>query len=125
MKKLLLGALLLLSMISFSQSPPNPPTETPILDRFVGYWEPDQHSSQVVFWYDMDDRFQMIEFSTISGIPIRLLSLNLDSQSIIAKTIFDETEWETTSTYTLIDDNTMQCIVSGHGDVTIIYTKIK
>ena len=117
MKKLLLGALLLLSMVSFGQ--------LSTLDKFIGYWEPDQHSTQIVFWKDVNQHFQMVEFSTISGEVLTLNSLKLVEKSIVVKTTFDSRNWNTQATFTLLDDKTMKCVVTGDGEGIITYTKIK
>ena len=38
-------------------------------NNLVGYWEPDRHSSNIVFWLDAKANLQMVEFDTMDGVP--------------------------------------------------------
>jgi hypothetical protein len=94
-------------------------------DDLIGYWEPDKHSSQLVFWKDVDKNLQMVEFSTDDGKLLTLVSMKLINESLVVKTISEEKNWTTECMYNFIDKKTLQCIVKGAVDGTIIYTKIK
>jgi hypothetical protein len=94
-------------------------------EDLIGYWEPNKHATQLVIWKDVNNNFQMIEFSTISGTALTLLSMQLKSNTLMVKTIFDEKKWVTESTYVFIDKNTLRCKIKGPINDTIIYTKIK
>jgi len=94
-------------------------------NNLVGYWEPNRHSSNMVFWLDANNRLQMAEFDTIDGVPLRLISMRVVNNELVVKTICDEKKWEVESTYTFIDNNTLQCKVKGPINGTIIYTKVK
>lgn len=119
MKKVfLIIVVALLSLNIFAQSKINS-------NNLVGYWEPDRHSSNMVFWLDAKDHLQMVEFDTIDGVPLRLLSMNNVNGKLIVRTICDEKNWEVESTYTFIDKNTLECAVKGPINGTIIYTKVK
>ena len=74
MKKLLLGTLLLLSTISFGQINTN---------DLIGYWEPDKHATQLVFWKDINKNLQIVEFSTVDGALLTLLSMKLIDKKLI------------------------------------------
>ena len=116
MKKLLLGTLLLLSTISFAQINTN---------DLIGYWEPDKHATQLVFWKDVNKNLQIVEFSTVDGALLTLLSMKLIDEKLVVKTVFKETNWKIESTYTFIDDKTLKCVVTGDGHGILIYTKKK
>lgn len=94
-------------------------------NNLVGFWEPDKHSSNMVFWLDAKNHLQMVEFDTIDGVPLRLLSMKVVNNELVVKTICDEKNWEIESTYTFIDNNTLQCTIKGPINGTVIYTKIK
>lgn len=94
-------------------------------DDLIGYWEPDKHSSQLVFWKDIDKNLQMVEFSTGDGALLKLVSMKLISESIVVKTISEEKNWTTESVYNFIDKKTLQCMVTGAVNGTITYTKVK
>ena len=94
-------------------------------NNLVGFWEPNKHSSNMVFWLDTENNLQMVEFDTMDGAPLRLLSMTIVNDELIVKTICDEKNWEIESTYTFIDNNTLQCTIKGPINGTVIYTKIK
>ena len=95
------------------------------IDDLIGYWKPDSASTQLFFWKDVTGELQMQEISTTSGSPLDLLSLQVNLDSIIVKTIFLECNWVTESTYTFIDSNTLECIITGDGTGTVVYKKVK
>jgi len=94
-------------------------------NNLVGYWEPNRHSSNMVFWLDTNNRLQMAEFDTIDGALLRLISMKVVNNELIVKTICDEKNWEVESTYTFLDKNTLQCTVKGPINGVVIYTKVK
>jgi hypothetical protein len=119
MKKVfLITVFALLSFNAFSQ-------EKFTTEDLIGYWEPDQHATQLVIWKDVNNNFQMVEFSTISGTPLTLLSMKLKENNLVVKTRFDEKNWAVECSFTFINKNTLQCTVKGPINGTVIYTKIK
>jgi len=94
-------------------------------NSLVGFWEPDRHSSNMVFWLDAKNNLQMVEFDTIDGVPLRLLSMKIINEELVVKTICDEKNWEVESTYTFINNNTLRCTIKGPINGLITYTKIK
>lgn len=94
-------------------------------DDLIGYWEPNEHATQLVIWKDIKNNLQIVEFSTISGTALRLLSMKIKNDSLVVKTIFDEKNWTTECTFTFIDKNTLQCLIKGPINGTTIYTKVK
>jgi hypothetical protein len=94
-------------------------------EDLIGYWEPDKSSTHLVIWMDINKNFQMVEFSTISCELLTLLSMKLINEELVVKTVFEEKNWKTESTFTFINKNTLQCIVKGPINETVIYTKIK
>ena len=96
-----------------------------VTEDLIGYWEPNKHATQLVIWKDINNNFQMVEFSTISGSRLKLLSMKLKNESLIIKTIFEEKEWTTECSFTFIDKNTLQCVVKGPINDIIIYNKVK
>lgn len=99
--------------------------ESFVTEDLIGYWLPNKHATNLIIWKDQSNNFQMVEFSTISGDMLKLLSMKLKSDSLVIKTIFEEKKWITECVFTFIDKNTLQCIVTGPIKDIIIYTKIK
>ena len=94
-------------------------------EDLIGYWEPNESSANLVIWQDVKGNLQLVQFSTTSGKPLRLISMQLKDDILIVKSIFDEKDWATECSYTFIDNKTLQCSVKGPINTTIIYTKIK
>jgi len=95
------------------------------VNNLIGYWEPNKQASHAVFWKDLKGRLQLAEFSTIDGGYLTILSMKIVNNTLIVKTIREETNWEVESAYTFISKDTLQCVVKGPVNGTILYTKIK
>jgi hypothetical protein len=119
MKKLLLvTAFCLCSLNVFSQEKIN-------TNDLIGYWAPDQESTQLFFWKDINGKLQVQEISGTDGEPIDTIAFNVNVNSILVKTIFVPNKWVTESVFTFIDKTTLKCVITGDGNGIIIYTKIK
>jgi len=53
------------------------------------------------------------------------LDLRINSNSVYAKTTYSKLNWVTENTFTLIDKETLECVVTGADTGTIIYRKAK
>jgi hypothetical protein len=91
----------------------------------VGYWKPDQESAQLFFWKDSYGRLQTQEICGSTGEPIDLITLKVEKDYIFIRTIFVKNNWVTENVYTFINKTTLKCVVTGDGNGTLIYTKIK
>lgn len=94
-------------------------------DDLIGYWMPDEESTQLFFWKDVNGELQMQEISGTSGEPLDLLVLQVNSNSVYAKTTYPKLNWVTENTFTFIDKETLQCVTTGKGTGTIIYRKAR
>jgi len=90
----------------------------------IGYWEPNRHSSQLVFWKDVKGNLQVIEFSTGNGAAFDSKIVKLD-KTLVIDTYFEEMNYHSTSEYSFIDKDTLKCTVTGEIEATVIYTRIK
>lgn len=95
------------------------------LNSLIGYWEPDQHSTQMVIWKDVEGKYQMVEFSTNSGEVLTLLSMKVVDSSLVVKTVFEPKNFSVESVFTFKDKNTLVCKIKNNPEVTVIYTKVK
>jgi hypothetical protein len=91
----------------------------------IGYWQPDEESTQLFFWKDANGKLQVQEISGTSGEPLDILDLKVNENSVYIKTIFVQTDWTTESVYTFTNKQTLKCIISGDAQTTITYTKVK
>jgi len=119
MKKVfLIFIILIIGLIVFSETKIN-------TNNLIGYWKPNQESTQLFFWKDINGRLQAQEISGTSGEPLDILNLKINKNSVCIKTIFKPTGCATESTYAFVDNQTLECIVAGDTATTIIYTKVK
>jgi len=94
-------------------------------DDLIGYWKPDQESAQLFFWKDSLGRLQTQEINQSNGEPIDLITLKIEKDYIFIRTIYTPNNWVTENVYTFINKTTLKCVVTGDGNGTLIYTKIK
>ena len=118
MKKLFLIVVFVLGMqtTSFCQ-------ESIDIDDLVGYWSSD--STNAVFWKDADGKLQMVEFLVSTGEKLDIMSLTKTDNSLVVKTYFEETNWIVESSYAFQDCKTLTCTITGDGNDTITYRKVK
>jgi hypothetical protein len=119
MKKLLLiVTFLMFNSTVFSQQKIN-------VNDLIGYWQPDQESTQLFFWKDIKGKLQAQEISGTSGLPLTIIELKVRYNSIFIKQIFLRNNWITESVYTFINKKTLRCVMSGDDNGVLIYTKTK
>jgi hypothetical protein len=119
MKKVfLITVVTLFSFNAFSQKEIN-------TDDLIGYWMPDEESAQLFFWKDSLGRLQTQEINQSNGEPIDLITLKIEKDYIFIRTIYTPNNWVTENVYTFINKTTLKCVVTGDGNGTLIYTKIK
>jgi hypothetical protein len=95
-------------------------------NNLIGYWKPNEESSQLFFWKDTNGKIQVQEISGTSGDPIDVINFKIYDNYFLVKTIFKPNNWIANSEYTFVNDTTLSCIVkNSEGAVKLIYTKIK
>jgi len=94
-------------------------------EDLIGYWKPDQECTELFFWKDSLGRLQTQSISSTSGRSVDVITLRVEKDYIFIRTIFIPNNWVTENTYTFIDKNTLKCVITGDGNGTIVYTKIK
>jgi hypothetical protein len=95
-------------------------------NNLIGYWKPNEESSQLFFWKDNNGNIQVQEISGTSGEPIDVINFKIYDDYFLIKTIFKPNNWIANSEYTFVNDTTLSCIVkNSEGAAELIYTKIK
>ena len=92
----------------------------------VGYWIPNQNTSQMFFWKDVNNVLRVQEIDSSTPDAYRTENFQVYDTCIVIKTVFKETNWVAESTYTLVDREILKCVVANiGGESTVMYTKIK
>jgi hypothetical protein len=95
-------------------------------NNLIGYWKPNEESSQLFFWKNNNGAIQVQEISGTDGEPIDIIDFKIYNNYFLVKTIFKPNNWTANSRYTFINDTTLNCIVTHpEGTTKLIYTKIK
>lgn len=94
-------------------------------DDLIGYWMPNEESTQLFFWKDVDGVLQVQEISGTSGDPLITRDLRINVESVMVKTTFPATNWTTTNYFTLINKGLLKCVVTGDANTILYYTKMK
>ena len=119
MKKLLLvSVFMLLTFNIFSQVKIN-------TDDLIGYWMPDEESTQLFFWRDVNGVLQTQEISGTNGEPLVTRDFRINEESVMIKTLFITTNWTTINYFTFADKDTLKCVTTGSGNGTIYYRRAK
>jgi hypothetical protein len=130
MKKVLLLTVLLSSFLSIAQihnASGNIKTKSAIEftnEDYIGFWSC-EGTSHFVIWKDCNNNMQMAEFSATSGAPFDIISLNFNKTNLLVKTNFKETNWNSESEFVFLDKSTLICTVSGDGNATLTYKKVR
>ena len=130
MKKVILVSVLLASLISNAQihnASGNIKTKSSFVftnEDYIGFWS-SESSSHIVIWKDCNNNMQMAEFSSTSGTPLDIVTLNFNKTNLYVKTNFKETNWTTESEYVFLDKSTLNCTISGDANTTVTYKKIR
>jgi hypothetical protein len=130
MNKVILVSVILISIISNAQihnASGNIKTKSVIEfsnEDYIGFWS-SEGNSNIVIWKDCNNKMQMVEFSSTSGAPLDILSINFNKTNLFVKTVFKETNWTTESEYVFLDKSTLNCTISGDANTSAIYKKIR
>lgn len=94
--------------------------------NLIGYWKPNEESSQLFFWKDSNGKIQVQEINGTDGEPIDAVDFKIYDNYFLIKTIFKPNNWIANSKYTFINDTILSCIVNHpEGTTELIYTKTK
>ena len=94
-------------------------------DDLIGYWQPDQTAGQLFFWKDVNGDLQVQIISGTLGEPFETKGFKVKETFIDIIISMSEPKYSTKNHFTLINDTTLKCEVTGDWTGTLIYSKIK
>lgn len=116
MKKLFTAILFLITLTSNAQvSKKNP---------FIGQWTSNGEATEMLVRIGDNKKIEVLDFSSVSGTALVVLEIQLTNTKLIINTVFEENNWYTKSEFTLVDNNTLSCKITGDGEGTIIYKRV-
>ena len=97
-------------------------------DELIGWWMPDQDSSQLFFWKDVKGDLQVQRISNVTGSPLVLRDFRVNLESVFIKSSLPSTDCTTLDYFVFIDRLTLECTstdVATKKTIKIIYSKLK
>ena len=93
--------------------------------NFVGLWSSESTTTRLVFFKDIHNKMQLVEWATDNGEEMEIKELNVVDNKIKTTERFNSTDYETTNEYILADENTLKNVVSGDANSTIFFKRLK
>lgn len=116
MKKLFTAILFLITLTSNAQVSKNNP--------FIGQWTSNGDATEIIVRINDNKKLEVLDFSSVSGTALVVLEIKLTSTKLIINTVFEENNWYTKSEFTLVDNNTLRCKITGDGEDTVTYKRV-
>ena len=89
--------------------------------KFVGMWY-NRGETSLCVWKEKNE-YKVAMFSNCSGDPIEILSVSKKNKRFYFETFFSYTSWHTKQELTYLENDTLQCVITGDGNNTVIYTR--
>lgn len=93
--------------------------------NFVGHWSSESTTTRLVFFMDIHNKLQLVEWATDNGEEMEITNLSIADNKIKTTERFKSTDYETTNEYILEDENTLKNIISGDANSTIYFKRLK
>ena len=119
MKKLFLTIALILTSILM-----NGQTQKMSNEFLKGQWTSNGQATEI--WFNVSDNNQLtiIEVSSYTGDPLTILEHKIIGNTFYIKTVFEKLNFESTSTFTIINENTMALDVTSEYPGVVLYKRV-
>lgn len=100
--------------------------QTKLNKTFIGYWTSDGTTTRHLFFLDKENTLQLVSWDTNKDYPYEeqeILKIQVVNNTIKTTEKMVSTNWITYNTYSIVDENTLKCLVGGDGNGAIIYLK--
>ena len=92
---------------------------------FTGYWSSDKSSTRLVFFIDINDKLQLVEWDSKGGEEMEIIDMKIDGNKIKTTERFKSMNHVTFNEYILSDENKIENIISGDANTTIYFNRLK
>ena len=119
MKKLLLTIALVLTSVLM-----NAQTQKMSNEFLKGQWTSNGKATEI--WFNVSDKNELtiIEVSSYTGDPLTILEQKIVGNEFYLKTVFEELNFESTSKFTIINQNTMALDVISDYPGVVLYKRV-
>jgi hypothetical protein len=93
--------------------------------KIVGFWTSESTSTCLVFFKDIKDSYQLVEWSSKGGEQMLITEIKVEGNTIKTTELFQSTNYTTTNTYYLTDENTLKNTIGGDTNSVIYYKRQK
>jgi hypothetical protein len=93
-------------------------------ESFIGQWTSSGEATEIIVRKTDSGKIEVLDYSSYSGEQLKVLYININDRELRIKTVFERTNWNTTSEFTFVDNNTLICRISGDGEATVIYKRL-
>ena len=89
-----------------------------------GQWTSNGKGTEIWFNVSGNNELRIIEVSSYTGDPLTVLEQKIVGNTFYLKTVFEELNFESTSTFTILNQNTMALDVNSDFPGALIYTRV-
>jgi hypothetical protein len=89
-----------------------------------GQWTSNGKGTEIWFNVSGNNELRIIEVSSYTGDPLTILEQKIVGNKFYLKTVFEELDFEATSTFTILNQNTMALDVNSDFPGALIYTRV-
>jgi hypothetical protein len=119
MKKLFLTIALVLTSILM-----NAQTQKMSNEFLRGQWTSNGQATEIWFNISDNNKLTIIEVSSYTGEPLTVIEHKIIGNAFYIKTVFEKLNFESTSTFTIINENTMALDVNSDYPGVVIYKRV-
>jgi len=119
MKKLFLTIALVLTSTLI-----NAQTQKMSNEFLKGYWTSNGQATEI--WFNVSDNNELtiIEVSSYTGDPLTILEHKMEGNAFYLKTVFEKLNFESTSKFTIINENTMALDITSDYPGVVLYKRV-
>ena len=93
-------------------------------ESFMGQWTSRGEATEMIVRKTDAGKIEVLDYSSYSGRQLKVLFINVTNERLVIKTVFEETNWNTTREFTFTDNNTLVCRIFGDAEGTVIYKRL-
>jgi len=90
-----------------------------------GHWTSNGEATEIWFNVSENNELRIIEVSSYTGDPLTVLEHKIVNNTFYIKTVFEELKFESASTFTIINKDTMALDITSDYPGVVLYRRVK